>query len=195
MRMQAPGSRPAMQHISRWRQMAAARPASGHAEIDSTLGPLPAAKDCPPSGPAEPVAIRRARYSGGCPAWLRMIPASPYAVPKPRVALTWCYAQLWCSSASSTPSWSGCPAGWYSWCEMTPPRTQRSSCSDTRWQSRGGKSPARKPDWADRDRRLGEASTQPVPCPRRGFPMRSVNWSVGGSNGDGAIFAGGMFNF
>jgi len=33
---------------------------------------------------------------------------------------------------------------------MTPPRTQRSSCSDTRWQSRGGKSPARKPDWADR---------------------------------------------
>ena len=94
--------------------------------------------------------------------------------------LTWCYAQLWCSSASSTPSWSGCPAGWYSWCEMTPPRTQRSSCSDTRWQSRGGKSPARKPDWADRDRRLGEASTQPVPCPRRGFPMRSVNWSVGG---------------
>ena len=82
MRMQAPGSRLAMQHIRRWRQMAAAQPASGRAEIDSTLGPLPAAKDCPPSGPAEPVAIRRARYSGGCPAWLRMMPASPCAVPK-----------------------------------------------------------------------------------------------------------------
>lgn len=125
-------------------------PANGRAEIDSTLGPLPAAKDCPPSGPAEPVAIRRARYSGGCPAWLRMIPQSPVPGQRPRVALTWCDAQLWCSSASSTSSWSGCPAGWCSWCEMTPPRTQRSSCSDTRWQSRGGKSPARKPDWADR---------------------------------------------
>ena len=44
-------------------------------------------------------------------------------------------------------------------------------------------------------RGAGMAATLRVRLPRRGFPMRSVNWSVGGFNGDGAIFAGGMFNF